>query len=116
MKFDFAIVQSSISKSVPPSKIVTVDLELLRIGVSQEFAMISEQPRCLQWQEPLMKNVAPPLDNFSEQRITLPLARAQQRENKVKQGVYCQPYLNKWIKGVENVWHCSRVTILYGHE
>lgn len=50
-----------------------------------------------------MTNVAPPLDNFSEQRISLPLARAQQRENKVKEGVYCQGYLNKWLKGVGSV-------------
>lgn len=88
MILDFAIVQSSISKSFPPSEILIVDLELLReLGVSQAFAMISVKPLCLQQQEPLMINVAPSLDNFSEQRISLPLARAQKRENKVKEGI-----------------------------
>lgn len=77
-----------------------------RVDVSQAFAVISVKPLCLQWQEPLMINVGP-LDNFSEQRISRPLARAQQRENKVKEGVYCQGYLNKWLKGVDSVavWH-----------
>lgn len=53
------------------------------------------------------------IGNFSEQRISLPLARAQQRENEVKEGVYYQGYLNKWLKGVEDVWQCGT---LYGHE
>lgn len=84
-----------------------------RVGVSQAFAMISVKPPFLQQHKPLMMNVASPLDIFSEQRITLPLARAQQRENKVKEGMYCPDYLNKWLKGVEDVWQCGTV---YGHE
>lgn len=87
-----------------------------RAGVSQVFAMISVKPLCLQWQEPLIINVASPLHNFSEQRISLPLARAQERENKDKEGVYCQGYLNKWLKGVEDAWQCGKVTTLYGQE
>lgn len=75
--------------------------------------MIPVKPPFLQQHKPLMINVSSPLDIFSEQRITLPLARAQQRENKVKEGVYCPDYLNKWLKGVEDVWQCDTV---YGHE
>lgn len=78
--------------------------------------MTSVKPLCLQRQEPLIINVAPPLHNLSEQRISLPLARAQQRENRDKEGVYCQGYLNKWLKGVEDVWQCGKVTTLYSHE
>lgn len=37
----------------------------------------------------------------------------EQKENEVKEGVYCQGYLNKWLKGVEDMWQCGTA---YGHE